>query len=286
MSAIMKIDQAGISSGTAGVSRNDGVATGALVTLTSTAHVATFSFKLLHVGSIPYPDLNSRSSLKQASATTWTFTPTSSVSGVWLIELTTDAGTHNEASQVLSFGIKSSTDALVVQTTALATHVADTANPHAVTLNQVGLVETIYNTIGLAPEATLSPSGIKYLALVGADAGVITLQFMPKVTGTANLSFLYSMSTAEEEEDVELTLSKLAVTSSEDPSAALVAATAFVFTPSEDTNMHTLNAVQSASLSFAVTTGTIVKVLITRSIAGNDTHTGDLRIISTLVTYS
>jgi hypothetical protein len=108
----MIIDQAGLPAGEVNVSRQDGLDTGATVTLTSTAHEKTFKFNLLWVGQHPDPDTDSVNSLVQASDSTYTFTPTSGVYGSWRIELITDAGTSKEDRQVKIFAIKESAGAI------------------------------------------------------------------------------------------------------------------------------------------------------------------------------
>lgn len=111
MSANMKIDQAGLSAGSTSRSRDDGLSTGALVTLTSVGHVSTFRFRLLWVGQHPSPDTTSVSSLVQASPTTWTFSPTAGVFGTWRIELITDEGSQLEDREIRTFAIKQSSQA-------------------------------------------------------------------------------------------------------------------------------------------------------------------------------
>lgn len=119
MSAVMKIDQSGLSAGTAGQSREDGLATGAQVTLTSMSHISTFRFELLWVGQHPSPDAGSVATLNAATSSaaapaTRTFTPTSGVYGSWRIRLVTDEGTDDEDEQILIFGIKPYTNSILV----------------------------------------------------------------------------------------------------------------------------------------------------------------------------
>jgi len=106
MPASMRIDQAGLSAGSASRSRDDGLDTGALVTLTSLGHVSTFRFRLLWVGQHPNPDTTSVSTLTQVSSNTYTFSPTAGVYGTWRIELITDEGSRFEAREVRTFAIK------------------------------------------------------------------------------------------------------------------------------------------------------------------------------------
>jgi hypothetical protein len=110
MSASMRINQAGLSAGSPGISREDGLATGALVTLVSLSHVSTYSFELLWVGQHPTPDLNSVASLTDIGGGSYTFTPTAGVYGSWRIKLTTDVGTEDEHYQIRTFAIKTGAD--------------------------------------------------------------------------------------------------------------------------------------------------------------------------------
>lgn len=92
----MQIDQVGTPAGEAGFARDDGLATGATVTLKSLAHKSTFRFRFKWVGLTPNPDTTSVASLVQFGADSYTFSPTAAVYGSWLIELITDEGTANE----------------------------------------------------------------------------------------------------------------------------------------------------------------------------------------------
>jgi hypothetical protein len=105
MPASMTIDQDGIAAGVANEAREDGLDTGALVTLTSNGHVDTFEFSLLWVGQHPSPDTTSISSLSHPGGAVATFEPTSGVYGSWRIRLITDAGTPFEDEQILIFAI-------------------------------------------------------------------------------------------------------------------------------------------------------------------------------------
>jgi hypothetical protein len=87
MAAIIKIDQAGLPAGVAGKSRSDGLATGALVTITSTGGGAAHSLELLWV---PDTDATVVASLIQTTPTTWTFAPQAARYGTYRIRLTVD----------------------------------------------------------------------------------------------------------------------------------------------------------------------------------------------------
>lgn len=112
MAAKMQINQVGLAGGTIGRARSDGLATGAVVTLVSTAHKKTFRFRLLWVGQHPNPDTTSKPSLQKNGTNTYTFTPSAGVFGSWRIELITDEGTPQEDRQRRIFAIKSSPSAI------------------------------------------------------------------------------------------------------------------------------------------------------------------------------
>lgn len=93
MTALLKIDQAGLSAGVAGRSRTDGLATGALVTLTNTG-AGTTLMRLLWA---PPGDTTALSSLAATGdPKVWTFSPTASKYGTYLVELIADQGLVTE----------------------------------------------------------------------------------------------------------------------------------------------------------------------------------------------
>ncbi len=106
MSALMRLDQAGLPAGDPGFAREDGLATGALVTLTSLSHARTFRFRLLWVGLMPTQDTTSIPSLTQSGPSSYSFSPTAGVYGSWLVELITDEGTIAEDRSTKVFAIK------------------------------------------------------------------------------------------------------------------------------------------------------------------------------------
>lgn len=139
----MKIDQAGLSAGVAGTARDDGVATGALVTVTSLSHQSTFDVRLLWVGLHGVVDTTSRSTLQKSGPSSYSFSPTPGAIGSWRIELTTDRGTPAEDRQVRIFAIKGGVGKLRIPA---ANEVAD-------------------------PEANLVNSGAAYVARSEFNAG-------------------------------------------------------------------------------------------------------------------
>lgn len=107
MAAILLIDQAGLPAGAAGFARTDGLNTGALVTIQSVGQAQTHEARILF---LPELDTNSIASFAQTSSSppTWTFTPTASVDGMWVIELVTDRGLPSQDRQVRVFGVRDS----------------------------------------------------------------------------------------------------------------------------------------------------------------------------------
>jgi hypothetical protein len=108
----MQINQVGLAPGAAGFAREDGLSTGALVTVVSTAHEADFEVNLLWVGMHPQPDTTSVQTLQPYGADAFAFSPSPGVYGTWRIELITDRGTANEDRQVRTFAIKQSPTAV------------------------------------------------------------------------------------------------------------------------------------------------------------------------------
>src|SRR5688572_26906760 len=88
MTARIKISQAGLSAGVAGVSRTDGLATGALVTLEDVSGTGLSTFHLLWG---PPEDTTAEASLAATvDPDVWTFSPTAACYGSYLIELRQD----------------------------------------------------------------------------------------------------------------------------------------------------------------------------------------------------
>jgi hypothetical protein len=87
MASTLTINQAGLPAGTANRARSDGLATGALVTLTSVGAGAVHACALLWV---PDADTTAVPTFTQTTPTTWTFSPTPSVYGTYRIRLTVD----------------------------------------------------------------------------------------------------------------------------------------------------------------------------------------------------
>lgn len=101
MTAIIKIDQTGLSAGVADQSREDGLDTGAQVQLTNVSPGSTSSWVLLWV---PDADVNAVASLAPAGSDA-TFTPTASVYGTYRVQLTVDAGLVTESVSIRTFAI-------------------------------------------------------------------------------------------------------------------------------------------------------------------------------------
>jgi len=111
MASVMKIDQVGLPAGTDGRSRSDGLATGALVTLTAITAGTTHKFELLWV---PPGDVNAVASLAATGVpSVWTFTPTAGVYGTYRIKHTVDEGLGTEDATIRTFGIRNPCGVLV-----------------------------------------------------------------------------------------------------------------------------------------------------------------------------
>lgn len=101
MAATIKIDQVGRPAGVAGQSRSDGLATGAVVTLTSTVPGTTNTWELLWT---PDADTTAVPTLVLSGVTS-TFTPTAGVYGTYRIKLTVDATLVTESISIRTLSI-------------------------------------------------------------------------------------------------------------------------------------------------------------------------------------
>lgn len=111
MPAQMRIDQAGLPAGTPGVARTDGLATGAVVTVTNVGGGSTTRVRLLWV---PEGDTTAVPSLMQTGAQVWEFTPEAARYGSYRIELIVDEGLSTESRQIRIFGIRTPSLGLLV----------------------------------------------------------------------------------------------------------------------------------------------------------------------------
>lgn len=105
MAAQLQIDQNTLSpTGTPGKARTDGLDGGQLVTLTNTGAGTTTAFRFLDV---PAEDTTAVGSLAvTGDPKVWTFSPTASVYGSYLIELIEDLGLGTEVRERRIFGIR------------------------------------------------------------------------------------------------------------------------------------------------------------------------------------
>jgi hypothetical protein len=94
------------------MARDDGLADGSLVTLTSLDHVDTFRFRFVWVGLLPTPDTTSVASLQPDGIGAYSFSPDPGVYGSWLIELITDEGTPGEDRSIKVWAVKQSPTAI------------------------------------------------------------------------------------------------------------------------------------------------------------------------------
>lgn len=111
MPATLKIDQTGLPAGSPGISRDDGLDTGALVTLTNTGGGATLHVNLLWV---PPEDIGSPTSIVQTSPTTFTYSPTPATYGRHRIEMIVDQGLQTESRTIHTFGIALPLSGLII----------------------------------------------------------------------------------------------------------------------------------------------------------------------------
>jgi hypothetical protein len=129
------INQAGLPAGTDDLSRTDGLATGAAVTVTYVGS-GTFRARLLWV---PPGDTGSVASLTESTPGTWTFTPTASKPGSYRIQGIENEGKPNERRAERIFGVRTAAGLLIPAfgegcnqlahlENATATHVAQSTN--------------------------------------------------------------------------------------------------------------------------------------------------------------
>lgn len=112
MTASMQIDQAGLSAGTPGQSRSDGLDDGSLVTLESLTAGTTYKFEFLWV---PVGDDTAVASLAQDGGVPakWTFSPKAGVYGNYRIHLIVDEGLPTEEETIRTFGIRTPAGVLI-----------------------------------------------------------------------------------------------------------------------------------------------------------------------------
>jgi len=107
----MLIDQAGLPAGSPGFGRTDGLATGALVSLSSVGGGATHRFELLWV---PPADLVAVPSLVQTGPTTWEFSPQAGARGSYRILLVVNEGAPTESREIHTFAIRTPNLGLII----------------------------------------------------------------------------------------------------------------------------------------------------------------------------
>lgn len=107
-----RIDQAGLAAGTPGRARTDGLATGALVTLTNTSG-GTTTFRLLWV---PVGDTTAVASLAPTGpgSDIWTFSPTPSRPGTYRIQLIRNLGQPGEVREERVFRVRTPNRGLII----------------------------------------------------------------------------------------------------------------------------------------------------------------------------
>lgn len=122
-------------------------------------------------------------------------------------------------------------------------------------------------------------NGVEYIPFVQGAGDTMAFQFRAPATGDVVVRICYAMSAANGG-NVELTMDRLIASDDDDPSAALTAGTAFVVTPGNDANKHTIDAAETAHTTLTVVENDIVRCSLERTVAGNDTHTGDMRVLN------
>jgi hypothetical protein len=112
MASQLQIDQTGLPAGLPGISRTDGLDTGATVTLTNTGSGSTTTFRLLDV---PLGDTTAEASLAPTgSPEIWEFDPTAGTHGTYLIELIEDENQPTERRERRIFGVRLPSTGLLI----------------------------------------------------------------------------------------------------------------------------------------------------------------------------
>src|SRR5688572_22709561 len=104
MSALLKIDQVGLSAGVAGKARTDGKSDGSRVTLTNTGSGGSTVMRLLWT---PPEDTTATASLVvTGDPKVWHFDPTPNVYGSYLVELVQNEGSASEVRERRTFSVR------------------------------------------------------------------------------------------------------------------------------------------------------------------------------------
>jgi len=147
MAAQLQIDQEGLPTGTPGVSRTDGLDTGAVVTLTNTGAGSTTVFRLLWV---PPGDTTAVATLAptEGDLKVWTFTPSEEVYGSYRIELVQNEGLTTEVRERRIFAVRTPGLGFVIPA------LNEAGDPRASLLVTDGLSEN--NAVDYNDDATLN----------------------------------------------------------------------------------------------------------------------------------
>ncbi len=119
--------------------------------------------------------------------------------------------------------------------------------------------------------------GVRYIPLLVDVLDTAEMQCAIPVTGTAYVYVQYSMS-ASNAGDVELYLDRRLTSVGGDLGATVTAGADFIVTPGSNTFLQVVDSGDHASLTFSVTAGQLLYLLLGRTTDAEDTHTGDFRI--------
>lgn len=177
--ATITFDQTGLSAGVTDRARSDGLATGATVTITVDSAGGTVEFV-----DVPPGDSSSVSSLNGSGDPVWTFTPTASVYGTWLVQFTPTVGnpvrrafsvrTPNQSFRIPAFNEKASVVATIANG---ASHIADSDD------NEGGTYRGWWSALNEIYAAI--ENGVAVSELTGLGSGVATFLATPS---SANLA--------------------------------------------------------------------------------------------------
>lgn len=178
MTATLRIDQVGLPAGTPGVSRDDGLDTGAELTFTNTGGGSTTRVSFLWV---PPEDTTAVSTLHQVSTHVWKCTPTSGAVGRYRVELVVDEGLPTESRTAHTIGMPMSSGLVIPAANELASPTATIATATDATLR-----EASESNAPFAPFVGSQPFGwwsslrdlfVKVNALLGGSFGGVVSTF-------------------------------------------------------------------------------------------------------------
>jgi hypothetical protein len=123
------------------------------------------------------------------------------------------------------------------------------------------------------------PNGLSYVPFITGSGDYADFQFSSARAGSIGINFDYAMSVANGG-DIELRLDFLRLSAGISPTGSLSTQTAFTITPGNDADIHVLSHSMDYTLRLTSSYGDYFLCKLTRTTGVNDTHTGDMRLLS------